>query len=56
MIEADIGSLHNYKATAQLQYGYDSAAVFGFQSLPGVLAIFGYLDVSTISCQEQNLD
>ncbi|KAK3899805.1 general substrate transporter [Staphylotrichum tortipilum] len=29
---------------AQFQYGYDSAAVSGFQSMPGFLAIFGYVD------------
>ena len=33
-------------ALAQFQYGYDSAAVSGFQSMPGFLAIFGYVDVS----------
>jgi SP family sugar:H+ symporter-like MFS transporter len=27
---------------AQFQYGYDSAAVSGFQSMPGFLRIFGY--------------
>lgn len=34
-------------ALAQFQYGYDSAAVSGFQSMPGFLAVFGYVDVST---------
>jgi hypothetical protein len=33
-------------ALAQFQYGYDSAAVSGFQSMPGFLAVFGYADVS----------
>jgi hypothetical protein len=31
---------------AQFQYGYDSAAVAGFQSMAGFLRIFGYPDVS----------
>ncbi|KAJ4297351.1 hypothetical protein N0V88_004269 [Collariella sp. IMI 366227] len=31
-------------ALAQFQYGYDSAAVSGFQSMPGFLAVFGYAD------------
>jgi hypothetical protein len=30
---------------AQFQYGYDSAAVSGFQSMAGFLRIFGYPDV-----------
>ena len=30
---------------AQFQYGYDSAAVAGFQSMPGFLRIYGYPDV-----------
>lgn len=33
-------------ALAQFQYGYDSAAIAGFQSMPGFLAVFGYVDVS----------
>jgi hypothetical protein len=33
-------------ALGQFQYGYDSAAIAGFQSMPGFLAIFGYQDVS----------
>ncbi|KAK0389340.1 hypothetical protein NLU13_2915 [Sarocladium strictum] len=32
-------------ALAQFQYGYDSAAVSGFQSMPGFLSVFGYADV-----------
>jgi len=31
---------------AQFQYGYDAAAVAGFQSMPGFLRVFGYSDVS----------
>jgi len=31
---------------AQFQYGYDSAAVAGFQAMAGFLRIFGYPDVS----------
>ncbi|RSL54637.1 hypothetical protein CEP54_009797 [Fusarium duplospermum] len=31
-------------ALAQFQYGYDSAAIAGFQSMPGFLAVFGYVD------------
>ncbi|KAF9771390.1 hypothetical protein IL306_010972 [Fusarium sp. DS 682] len=31
-------------ALAQFQYGYDSAAVSGFQSMPGFLIVFGYVD------------
>ncbi|TVY67545.1 Maltose permease MAL31 [Lachnellula suecica] len=31
---------------AQFQYGYDAAAVAGFQSMPGFLRVFGYVDVS----------
>jgi len=30
---------------AQFQYGYDSAAVAGFQAMAGFLRIFGYPDV-----------
>jgi hypothetical protein len=30
---------------SQFQYGYDSAAVAGFQSMPGFLQIYGYPDV-----------
>ena len=33
-------------ALAQFQYGYDTAAVSGFQSMPGFLVVFGYEDVS----------
>jgi len=33
-------------ALAQFQYGFDSAAVSGFQSMPGFLIVFGYVDVS----------
>jgi hypothetical protein len=33
-------------ALGQFQYGYDSAAIAGFQSMPGFLMIFGYEDVS----------
>lgn len=33
-------------ALCQFQYGFDSAAVSGFQSMPGFLAVFGYVDVS----------
>ena len=32
-------------ALSQFQYGYDSAAVAGFQSMPGFLIVFGYSDV-----------
>ncbi|KAF4443394.1 hypothetical protein F53441_11443 [Fusarium austroafricanum] len=31
-------------ALAQFQYGYDSAAIAGFQSMPGFLIVFGYAD------------
>lgn len=34
-------------AFAQFQYGYDSAAISGFQSMVGFLQIFGYADVHT---------
>lgn len=33
-------------ASAQFQYGYDSAAAAGFQSMIGFLAVFGYVDAS----------
>jgi MFS transporter, SP family, sugar:H+ symporter len=33
-------------ALSQFQYGFDSAAVAGFQSMPGFLTVFGYVDVS----------
>jgi SP family sugar:H+ symporter-like MFS transporter len=36
-------------ALAQFQYGYDSAAVSGFQSMPGFLKVFGYFDVSALN-------
>jgi hypothetical protein len=32
-------------AFAQFQYGFDSSAVSGFQSMVGFLKIFGYEDV-----------
>lgn len=32
-------------AFCQFQYGYDSAAIAGFQSMVGFLQIFGYVDV-----------
>lgn len=35
-------------ALAQFQYGFDSAAVSGFQSMPGFLIVFGYADVSIL--------
>lgn len=38
-------------ALAQFQYGFDSAAVSGFQSMPGFLIVFGYVDVSVFSSQ-----
>jgi sugar porter (SP) family MFS transporter len=31
-------------ALCQFQYGYDSAAIAGFQSMPGFLEVFGYVD------------
>ncbi|KAK3326140.1 general substrate transporter [Apodospora peruviana] len=31
-------------ALAHFQYGYDSAAIAGFQSMPGFLAVYGYVD------------
>ncbi|KAL2195184.1 general substrate transporter [Corynascus similis CBS 632.67] len=31
-------------ALGQFQYGYDSAAVAGFQSMPGFLEVYGYVD------------
>ena len=31
-------------ALCQFQYGYDSAAIAGFQSMPGFLEIYGYVD------------
>ncbi|KAM7214137.1 hypothetical protein V8F06_010452 [Rhypophila decipiens] len=31
-------------ALAHFQYGYDSAAISGFQSMPGFLAVYGYVD------------
>jgi len=40
------GSYDSRKGFAQFQYGYDSAAVAGFQSMAGFLRIFGYPDVS----------
>lgn len=33
-------------AFSQFQYGFDSAAVSGFQGMPGFLIVFGYADVS----------
>ena len=32
-------------ALSQFQYGFDSAGIAGFQSMPGLLAVFGYRDV-----------
>ena len=37
-------------ALSQFQYGYDSAAVAGFQSMPGFLIVFGYRDVRPSGC------
>jgi hypothetical protein len=34
-----------FLAFAQFQYGYDSAAISGFQSMVGFLQVFGYADV-----------
>ena len=31
-------------ALGQFQYGYDSAAIAGFQGMPGFLEVFGYVD------------
>lgn len=31
-------------ALCQFQYGYDSAAIAGFQSMPGFLQVYGYVD------------
>jgi SP family sugar:H+ symporter-like MFS transporter len=36
-------------ALGQFQYGYDSAAIAGFQSMPGFLMIFGYEDVRSLT-------
>ncbi|KAK4234523.1 hypothetical protein C8A03DRAFT_18589 [Achaetomium macrosporum] len=33
-------------ALGQFQYGYDSAAIAGFQSMPGFLRIYGYADAA----------
>jgi sugar porter (SP) family MFS transporter len=33
-------------ALGQFQYGYDSAAIAGFQSMPGFLEVYGYVDPS----------
>ncbi|SPQ21395.1 b7c8dfb6-eeb2-4d3a-a348-2b33af6f5d25 [Thermothielavioides terrestris] len=33
-------------ALGQFQYGYDGAAIAGFQSMPGFLALYGYVDPS----------
>lgn len=33
-------------ALGQFQYGYDSAAIAGFQSMPGFLEVYGYADAS----------
>lgn len=35
-------------AFGQFQYGYDSAAIAGFQSMVGFLQIFGYADVTPL--------
>lgn len=44
-------------AFSQFQYGFDSAAVSGFQSMPGFLAVFGYVDVSTTTpWKDEKLD
>lgn len=33
-------------ALGQFQYGYDSAAIAGFQSMPGFLEVYGYVDAA----------
>jgi SP family sugar:H+ symporter-like MFS transporter len=45
--EKRIVSICFFVAISQFQYGFDSAAVSGFQGMPGFLAVFGYVDVST---------
>ncbi|KAJ5374861.1 hypothetical protein N7517_006867 [Penicillium concentricum] len=46
--ERRIISISFFIAMAQFQYGYDSAAVSGFQTMPGFLAVFGYVDPENI--------
>jgi len=46
--EKRIVSISFFIAFSQFQYGFDSAAVSGFQSMPGFLAVFGYVDVGAI--------
>lgn len=40
-------------ASAQFQYGYDSAAVSGFQSMAGFLRVYGYPDVRVMQRRAQ---
>jgi hypothetical protein len=47
--ESRLVSISIFIAMAQFQYGYDSAAVSGFQSMPGFLEVFGYFDVSELN-------
>lgn len=44
--EKRVFAISFFIAFAQFQYGFDSAAVSGFQSMVGFLKIFGYVDVS----------
>ena len=34
-------------ATANMQYGFDSAAIGGLQAMPGFLKVFGYVEPSS---------
>jgi hypothetical protein len=47
--EKRIVSIAFFIAFSQFQYGFDSAAVSGFQGMAGFLAVFGYVDVSETS-------
>ncbi|EMD92125.1 hypothetical protein COCC4DRAFT_144791 [Bipolaris maydis ATCC 48331] len=58
--EKRVISICFFIALAQFQYGYDSATIAGFQSMPGFLNVFGYTDPKNpigynISTQRQKL-
>jgi len=45
--EKRVISIAFFIAFSQFQYGFDSAAVSGFQGMTGFLAVFGFIDVSS---------
>ncbi|KAJ5021282.1 hypothetical protein J3E73DRAFT_394681 [Bipolaris maydis] len=53
--EKRVISICFFIALAQFQYGYDSATIAGFQSMPGFLNVFGYTDAITSALKGKKL-